>query len=63
MLTTKTGDDPRWLVKVTTNSSTWRDILCKDTSAFTAHLKGNLSCDPGIQKFSVFMGYFDFQST
>ena len=46
-------------VKITTTSTVWRDILCNKTSAITANLKGNFTCDPGIRKFGNFMRYFD----
>ena len=50
------------LVKVTTTSQVWRDILSKDTTVFVASMKGQLSCEPGIRQLGIFMGYFDFSS-
>ena len=50
-------------VKVTTTSKTWRDILCKETSALKANIMGHLSCDPGIRQLGIFMDYFDKTST
>jgi hypothetical protein len=49
----------QWLVKVSTTSKVWRNVVCKETSALTESMKGNLSCDPGIRQLGVFMGYFD----
>ena len=53
---------PKYLVKVSTTSTVWRDILCKETSAVTANINGYLSCDPGIRQLGRFMEYFDFPS-
>ena len=57
-LCNKTGVKP-WMVKVSTTSNIWRDILCKETSTLSASMKGNLLCEPGIRQLGIFMDYFD----